>query len=63
MRDTISATSVKVARAHNVGKAPEDWQFTCMFITDAPEQNPVEDIWLFAKRFIRICTICVSLLI
>lgn len=40
----------------NAGKAREDWQVTCvLFAPNAPEQNPVEDIWLFAKRFIRSC--------
>jgi len=40
----------------NAGEPPEEWQVTCMlFAPNAPEQNPVEDIWLFAKRFIRSC--------
>lgn len=40
----------------NVDKPPENWQITCIrFAPNAPEQNPVEDIWLFAKRFIRSC--------
>ena len=30
------------------GKSPEE-----RFAPNAPEQNPVEDIWLSAKRFIR----------
>ncbi len=31
-----------------------DWKITCIrFAPNAPEQNPVEDIWLQAKRFIR----------
>ncbi len=31
-----------------------DWQITCIrFAPNAPEQNPVEDVWLQAKRFIR----------
>ncbi len=30
------------------------WQLTCIrFAPNAPEQNPVEDIWLMAKRFVR----------
>lgn len=32
----------------------EQWWITCLrFAPHAPQQNPVEDIWLFAKRFIR----------
>lgn len=32
----------------------EQWWITCWrFAPNAPQQNPVEDIWLFAKRFIR----------
>lgn len=32
------------------------WTITCIrFAPNAPEQNPVEDIWLYAKRFIREC--------
>lgn len=36
---------------------PEDaWAITCIRLApNAPEQNPVEDIWLQAKRFIRKC--------
>ena len=31
-----------------------EWWITCeLFAPNAPEQNPVEDIWLQAKRFIR----------
>lgn len=33
---------------------PEQWLITCMlFAPNAPEQNPVEDIWLQAKNFVR----------
>lgn len=33
---------------------PELWKITCIRLApNAPEQNPVEDIWLQAKRFIR----------
>lgn len=33
---------------------PEDWLVTCeRFAPHAPQQNPVEDIWLQAKRLIR----------
>ena len=32
----------------------EDWPVTCiLFAPNAPEQNPVEDIWLKGKNFIR----------
>ena len=30
------------------------WSLTCIrFAPNAPEQNPVEDVWLQAKRFLR----------
>ncbi len=33
---------------------PERWLITCiLFAPNAPEQNPVEDIWLQAKNFLR----------
>ena len=33
---------------------PEQWQITCiLFAPNAPEQNPVEDIWLQTKNFVR----------
>ena len=33
---------------------PEAWEITCIRLApNAPEQNPVEDVWLQAKRFIR----------
>ena len=33
---------------------PEQWQVTCiLFAPNAPEQNPVEDIWLQTKNFLR----------
>jgi transposase len=42
----------KYLESINAGKPPEEWQVTFMlFAPNAPEQNPVEDIWLFAKRF------------
>ncbi len=32
----------------------EQWQITCIrFAPNAPEQNPVEDVWLQAKNFVR----------
>lgn len=31
-----------------------DWQLTCLrFAPNAPEQNPIEDVWLQAKNFLR----------
>jgi transposase len=38
----------------NGGLPPEDWKITCVRLApNAPEQNPVEDVWLQAKQFIR----------
>lgn len=38
----------------NQGKPPEDWSITCcLFAPYAPEENPVEAIWLQVKNFIR----------
>lgn len=38
----------------NGGLAPEHWKITCIRLApNAPEQNPVEDVWLQAKQFIR----------
>jgi hypothetical protein len=32
----------------------EEWKITCLrFAPNAPEQNPIEDVWLSAKRFVR----------
>ena len=43
-------------RSVNQGLAQESWNITCIRLApNAPEQNPVEDIWLQAKRFIREC--------
>ncbi|WP_236738848.1 IS630 family transposase [Chroogloeocystis siderophila] len=40
--------------AVNAGLRFEDWKIECIrFAPHAPEQNPVEDIWLQAKQFIR----------
>jgi transposase len=36
----------------NSDKKPNDWSITCiLFAPNAPQQNPVEDIWLQAKNF------------
>lgn len=40
----------------NQGLEEAQWQITCIrFAPNDPRQNPVEDIWLQAKRFIREC--------
>ncbi len=46
----------------NQGLEPHQWQITCIrFAPNAPEQNPIEDVWLQAKRFIReFYSICSS---
>ena len=38
----------------NMGKPRNEWVITCIqFAPYAPEQNPIENIWLQAKEFIR----------
>ena len=38
----------------NQGLSEEDWQINCTrFAPNAPDQNPVEDIWLQVKNFVR----------
>jgi transposase len=38
----------------NQGLEVNEWLVTCLvFAPNAPEQNPAEDIWLKAKRFVR----------
>lgn len=38
----------------NAGLLPNQWKITCIRLApNAPEQNPVENIWLQAKQFIR----------
>ena len=38
----------------NDDKEPEKWLIHCiLFAPNAPEQNPVEDVWLRAKNFLR----------
>lgn len=38
----------------NQGLEPQEWRVHCvLFAPNAPEQNPVEDIWLLAKNFLR----------
>lgn len=45
----------------NAGQEASQWRVTCiLFAPNAPEQNPVEDVWLQTKNFIRkfwlLCT-------
>jgi len=38
----------------NSDKEPSNWSITCiLFAPNSPQQNPVEDIWLPAKNFLR----------
>jgi transposase len=38
----------------NGGLPPEKWPVTCFQLAShAPEENPVEDIWLMAKTYVR----------
>jgi len=38
----------------NHGLEPHEWKVTCeLFAPNAPEQNPIEDIWLTGKNFLR----------
>jgi transposase len=38
----------------NAGREPEAWLITCvLFAPNAPEQNPIEDVWLRAKQCVR----------
>jgi len=40
----------------NEGLEEEDWRLTlCRFAPNAPEQNPVEDLWLAGKNHLRRC--------
>jgi len=38
----------------NAGLGETDWRITCMlFAPNAPEQNPLEDLWLKGKTYLR----------
>lgn len=38
----------------NDGLEEDEWQIRCLlFAPNAPEQNPIEDIWLQGKNFVR----------
>jgi transposase len=40
----------------NNGLDESDWKITCLrFAPNDPTQNPIEDIWLQAKRWVREC--------
>lgn len=40
----------------NQGLDESNWKITCIrFAPNAPQQNPIEDVWLQSKRFIREC--------
>ncbi len=44
----------KYLKSINEGLEKSDWLITCiLFAPNAPEQNPVEDIWLQAQNFVR----------
>ena len=38
----------------NFGQSRDEWLLTCvLFAPNAPEQNPIEDVWLKAKQYVR----------
>ncbi len=38
----------------NQGKEEDEWLVTCIRLApNAPEQNPIEDVWLQGKEFLR----------
>jgi transposase len=38
----------------NLKRSRDDWLVTCvLFAPNAPEQNPIEDVWLKAKQYVR----------
>lgn len=44
----------KYLKEVNAGLEPQEWQVSCVLLApNAPEQNPVEDIWLKGKNFLR----------
>src|SRR5207247_5211048 len=35
-------------------RSRDEWQVTCvLFAPNAPDQNPIEDVWLKAKQYVR----------
>jgi len=56
--DRASYHKCKKVRAYlsqvNQGLEEKDWNVTCLqFAPNAPDQNPVEDVWLQGKNFLR----------
>ncbi|MFZ0256821.1 MAG: transposase [Gammaproteobacteria bacterium] len=56
--DGASYHSCEEVRAYleevNKGLEENDWRVTCLvFAPNAPDQNPVEDVWLKGKNFLR----------
>ena len=44
----------KYSEETNKGLDENEWKITCIFFeSDAPEQNPVEDIWLKGKNLFK----------
>lgn len=40
--------------AINLNQSRDEWSLTCVvFAPNAPEQNPIEDVWLKAKQYLR----------
>src|SRR5207249_2629355 len=40
--------------AVNLRRPRDEWQVTCvLFAPNAPDQNPIEDVWLKAKQYVR----------
>ena len=38
----------------NLNRSRDEWPITCvLFAPNAPEQNPMEDVWLKAKQYVR----------
>ena len=66
VRATIASLEVKnYLNSINQGLEPRQWKITCIrFAPNAPEQNPIEDVWLSAKGFVReFYSLCSSLAI
>ncbi|BDA76108.1 hypothetical protein CAL7716_102740 (plasmid) [Calothrix sp. PCC 7716] len=49
-----SAEFVTYLNTVNKDLNEDEWKVTCIrFAPNDPTQNPVEDIWLYAKKFVR----------
>ena len=45
--------------AINHGANPAEWKIQCLLLAlNAPDQNPVEDVWLKAKNYVRQNAFC-----